>query len=180
MNWGTQEQKGDLARIGLEAGIEFFKSMTNDSNRIKDEAKDNIKNIDEKEIKKILEINEEYVTRVNNLLYDTELGCRFKKTEEIFLMIVEIIMLDLEFDYEETIQNFTNAIDTEIFIQSHETSLIKRKMRLEEEYQRELKEYELEIQEYKRQLAVYKSKNFLSKIFTSEPIEPFDPPILRT
>ncbi len=45
MSWGTQEQKGDLVKMGLEAGIDFFKSMTADSNRIKDEAKENIKNI---------------------------------------------------------------------------------------------------------------------------------------
>ena len=95
MAWGTQEQKGELARIGLEAGIDFFKAMTAESKRIKDEAKENIKNVDENEIQNILDINEEYVTRVNNLLYDTELGCKYKRTEEIFLMIVEIIMLDV-------------------------------------------------------------------------------------
>jgi hypothetical protein len=179
MSWGTKEQKGDLVKMGLEAGIDFFKSMTADSNRIKDEAKDNIKNIDEKELNKILEINDEYVTRVNNLLYDTELGCKFRRTEEIFLMIVEIIMLDLEFDYQETISNFTKAIDTEEFINSHELSLKKRDIRLDEEYQNELKEYEIEMNEYRKEMQQHNSKNFFSKIFTAEPIEPFDVPVRR-
>ncbi|OXA99391.1 hypothetical protein B0A75_11310 [Flavobacterium oncorhynchi] len=175
MSWGTTDQKGELAKMGLEAGIDFFKSMTADSQRLKDEAKENIKNISDDELKKILEINEEYVTRVNNLLYDTELGCKFKKTEEIFLMIVEIIMLDLEFDYQETISNFTKAIDTEEFINSHKLSLEKRENRLNEEYQKELKEYEIEMTEYRKEMEQYKSKNFFSKIFAEEPLEPFAP-----
>lgn len=179
MSWGTKEQKGELVKMGLDAGIDFIKSMTTESNRIKEEANENIKNIDEKEINKILEINEEYVTRVNNLLYDSELGCKFKRTEEIFLMIVEIIMLDLEFDYHEIISNFTKAIDTEEFINSHELSLKKREIRLDEEYQNELKEYEIEMNEYRKEMEQYKSKNFFSKIFAAEPIEPFDPPVRR-
>jgi hypothetical protein len=179
MSWGTKEQKGEIVKMGLEAGLDFLKTMANDSARIKDEANENIKKIDEKEINEILAINEEYVTRVNNLLYDTELGCKFKKTEEIFLMIIEIIMLDLEFDYHETISNFTRAIDTEEFIKSHELSLKEREKRLDQEYQNDLKEYEIEMNNYRKEMEQYNSKNFLSKIFTAEPIEPFDVPVRR-
>lgn len=179
MAWGTQEQKGELARIGLEAGIDFFKSMTEESKRINKEAKENIKNIDENELQSILEINEEYVTRVNNLLYDTELGCKFKKTEEIFLMIVEIIMLDLENDYTEVISNFTKAIDTEEFINLHELAIKKREERIDKEFAEIMKEYEIEMTAYRNKVEEHKSKNFFSKIFADEPIEP-EKPIRRS
>lgn len=179
MAWGTQEQKGELAKLGLEAGIDFFKSMTAESKRINEEAKENIKNIDEKELQSILEINEEYVTRVNNLLYDTELGCKFKRTEEIFLMIVEIIMLDLEKDYSEIITNFTKAIDSEEFINLHDLAVKKREERIDKEFAEIMKEYEIEMTAYRNKVEEHKSKNFFSKIFADEPIEP-EKPIRRS
>ncbi len=179
MAWGTQEQKGELAKLGLEAGIDFFKSMTAESKRINEEAKENIKNIDEKELQSILEINEEYVTRVNNLLYDTELGCKFKRTEEIFLMIVEIIMLDLEKDYTEIISNFTKAIDSEEFINLHDLAVKKREERIDKEFAEIMKGYEIEMTAYRNKLEEHKSKNFFSKIFADEPIEP-EKPIRRS
>lgn len=179
MAWGTTEQKGELARLGLEAGIDFFKSMTAESKRISEEAKQNLKNIDEKELQSIIEINEEYVTRVNNLLYDTELGCKFKRTEEIFLMIVEIIMLDLESDYKEVISNFTKAIDSEEFINMHDLAVKKREERLDKEFAEIMKGYENEMVIYRAKLEEHKSKSFFSKIFADEPIEP-EKPIRRS
>lgn len=179
MAWGTQEQKGELAKIGLEAGIDFFRAMTAESKRLNEEAKENIKNIDEQELKNLLEINEEYVTRVNNLLYDTELGCKFKRTEEIFLMIVEIIMLDLEYDYTEVISNFTKAIDSEEFINLHDLAVKKREERIDKEFAEIMREYEIEMTVYRNKLEEHKSKNFFSKIFADEPIEP-EKPIRRS
>lgn len=180
MAWGTQEQKGELARIGLEAGIDFFKSMTAESKRLNEEAKENIKNIDETELQNILEINEEYVTRVNNLLYDTELGCKFKRTEEIFLMIVEIIMLDLESDYSEIISNFTKAIDTEEFINLHDIAVKKRNERLDKEFSEIMEQYEIEMTAYRNKLKEHQSKSFFSKLLGDKEPTPPEKPIRRS
>ena len=125
MAWGTQEQKGELAKMGLEALIDFTKSMTSKSKQIEIEAEENIKNIDAVKMATILETNARLSYWVNNLLTDAELGCKFKKTEEIFLEILRVIMYDLEKDYPEIINNFTKAIDTDEFINSHQLAVKK-------------------------------------------------------
>ena len=79
MAWGTQEQKGDIAKMGIEALISFTKSMADESKRINSEAKDNIKNVDAKEFADVLEINAELNELINNLLTDAELGCKSVK-----------------------------------------------------------------------------------------------------
>lgn len=175
MAWGTQEQKGDIAKMGIEALISFTKSMVDESKRINSEAKDNVKNIDAKEFADVLEINAELNELINNLLTDAELGCKYKKTEEIFLYVIRIIMYDVEHDYREIIDNFTKAIDTQEFIDSHEVADLKRNMRLDKEYAEEMKTYEHQMFDYRRQISEYKSKNFFSKIFSEEPLEPLKP-----
>jgi hypothetical protein len=175
MAWGTQEQKGDIAKMGIEALIGFTKSMADESKRINNEAKDNIKNVDAKEFTDVLEINAELNELINNLLTDAELGCKYKKTEEIFLYVIRIIMYDVEYDYREIIDNFTKAIDTQEFIDSHEVAESKRNIRLDKEYAEEMKTYEVEMFDYRRKISEHKSKNFFSKIFAEEPIEPLKP-----
>lgn len=174
MSWATKEQKGEMAIKSLETGLGLLQSWTEDTKRIKEKALEENK-IDDKELEEILRINEEYTTRVNNLLYDTELGCKFKKTEDIFIMIVEIIMLDLEYEYPEIISNFTRAIDTEAFIEAHEMSIKKRQDRLEQEYQKELIEYKEEFEIYRQRLEAKKSKGFLSRLFSEDIQEPVKP-----
>ena len=48
-------------------------------------------------------------------------------------------------------------------------------MRLDKEYADEMKTYELEMFDYRRQISEHKSKNFFSKIFSEEPVEPLKP-----
>mgnify|MGYP003603875848 CR=1 FL=1 len=181
MAWGTQEQKGDLAKMGLEALISFTKSMTDESRRIELEAKENIKNINDEELNDVLLINAKLSNWVNNLLTDAELGCKFKRTEEIFLEIIRVIMYDKEKDYQEMISNFTKAIDNEEFITSHDLAVKKREERLDKEYEDEMKSYEIKMTKYRQQNEDYNSKNFLSKMFSnvSKPILP-NHPIRRT
>ncbi|WP_268035063.1 hypothetical protein [Algoriphagus sp. PAP.12] len=176
MSWGTKEQKGELLLLGLTAGLSFLNNLSMESDKYQKEAKENINSIDEKELKRILEINEEYSTRIYNLLNDTELGCKFKKTEEIFLMVIEIIMLDLEYDYYEIIQNFTNSFDNEDFIRSHELAIKLREKRLKEEYEENLKVYQESLLEYQEKK---KSQSFFKSIFGEALVEPMKP-ILRS
>lgn len=176
MSWGTKEQKGELLLLGLTAGLSFLDNLSKESNKYQKEAKENINSIDKNELKRILEINEEYSTRIHNLLNDTELGCKFKKTEEIFLMIVEIIMLDLEYDYFEIIQNFTNSFDNEEFIKSHQLAVEHREKRLKEEYEDSLKVYQDSLLEYQEKK---KSQGFFKSIFGEALVEP-KKPILRS
>lgn len=175
MAWGTQEQKGDIAKMGIEALIGFTKSMAEESKRINSEAKENIKNVDAKEFADVLEINAELNELINNLLTDAELGCKFKKTEEIFLYIIRIIMYDVESDYREIIDNFTKAIDSQEFIDSHEIADKKREDRLDKEHAEDMKSYEVEMFDYRRKISEHKSKNFFSKMFADEPVEPEKP-----
>ena len=175
MAWGTQEQKGDIAKMGIEALIGFTKSMAEESKRINSEAKDNIKNVDAKEFADVLEINAELNELINNLLTDAELGCKFKKTEEIFLYVIRIIMYDVESDYREIIDNFTKAFDNQEFIDSHELAEKRREDRLDKEHAEAMKSYEVEMFDYRREIAEHKSKNFFSKMFADEPIEPIKP-----
>ncbi|WP_439475710.1 hypothetical protein [Algoriphagus formosus] len=176
MAWGTREQKGELMLMGLSAGLSFLDTLAKESDKLNKEGRENPKSIDEDELLRILEINEEYSTRIHNLLNDTELGCKFKKTEEIFLLIIEIIMLDLESDYQEVISNFTKSFDTEEFIKSHEDAIEKRKMRLKIEYEEAMKNYEIKYKEY---LEKKKNTGFFKTLIGNSPIEPLKP-ILRT
>jgi hypothetical protein len=176
MSWGTKEQKGEIVMLGLQAGLDFLSGMATESKKLNKEAKEDINSIDKNEIRRLVEINEEYTSRVNNLLYDTELGCRFKRTEEIFLMIVELIMLDLEYDYKETIQNFTDSFDNEEFIKAHDESLKKRKDRLKVEYEENLAQYNLDYKDYQEKK---KNTGFFKAIFGDSPKEP-KKPILRS
>ena len=90
-------------------------------------------------------------------------------------MIIEIIMLDLEHDYHEIIANFTNAIDTEEFLNSHNTAWNKREERLNNEYQDEMVKYETLLVEYNHKIKERNSKNFLSKLFAEDITKPVKP-----
>ena len=71
MSWTTKEKKGDLAMMGLQASLSMLSSWTENNQRIKEKALQDNK-ITEDELQQILQINDEYTTRVNNLLYDTD------------------------------------------------------------------------------------------------------------
>jgi len=174
MAWGTQEQKGDLLKMGAQA---FFGELQKEfeTNRILRDSKKDGDKIDPALHEYIWEENERLESMVNNLLYDTELGCKYKKTEEIFLEIIQIIMLDLESDNMEIISNFTKAFDTEEFIESHNQAVKKRQDRLDEEYGELMKEYEIQMSDYRRKKEEHKSKSFFSKIFADDIIEPEKP-----
>ncbi|MGQ1911581.1 hypothetical protein ACT3CE_17590 [Marinifilum sp. RC60d5] len=174
MTWITKEKKGELALTGLQGGLNLLQTWTETNAQTKKEVAQNNK-IDDKRLNEILKINEEYTTKINNLLYDTELGCKFKSTEDIFIMIIEIIMLDLEYDYHEIINNFTRTIDTEEFIQAHQKAVKEREVRLETEYQEKLNRYETKMKEYEDKMKEQQSKSFFKRILSEEIKKPRKP-----
>lgn len=178
MSWGTKEQKGDLLKLGLESGLELFKQWTEENQRINEKAKEDQK-IDSEELNQILAINEEYTQKINNLLFDTDLGCEFKKTESFFLEIVEIIMLDLEDDYKELIQAFTKAIDNKEFIHDYEEAKKQRDIRLQKEYEKQLEVYQKELEIYNEKLEAQNKKGFFSRLMADEIEEPVKPELRK-
>ena len=174
MSWGTKEQKGELMNKGLEGALSLFSAIASESKSKRDNAIADGQ-ISKEEYDELYENFSEYKTRINNLLYDTELGCKLKSTEDIFLMIIEIIMFDLEYDYPEVIQNFTKIIDTEELVRGHELALKKRDERLEMEYQNELEVYNSEMLEYNNKIKEKKSKNFFARLVSEEIIAPTKP-----
>jgi len=91
-------------------------------------------------------------------------------------MIVEVIMLDLEHDYQEVIKNFTSSFDTEEFIIAHDFAIKNRGLRLKYEFDENLIQYH---KDYKEYLEKKKNTGFLKSIFGESLIEPTKP-ILRS
>lgn len=176
MAWGTQEQKGDALILGVNtiANILTTRIANNEENKKQlINAKSN--GVTQEEYDALYEEYDYFSGLVENLLGDAELGCKFKRTEEIFLDVMKIFLLDLEHDNREIINNFTKAIDSEEFINSHELALKKREERLDKEYSEKMKEYEIEMADYRNKLQEHKSKSFFSKIFADEPVQPEKP-----
>lgn len=132
--------------------------------------KDNKVSIEE--YKSLISELQEHQTMIKNLISDTELDCKFKKTEEIFVSIIKIIMMDMEHDYKEVFENLNLFIDSEKFIKGHEAALEKRKERLNKEYELEIKEYDNKLKKYQTELENHKSKSFLKKMTQSFKAEP--------
>lgn len=175
MSWGTKQQKGDVLLASVNGAFSIFNSIAENSLNKKEQvlADDQVT---KEEYEQLHSDFEEYKSKVDNILYDTELGCNLKRTEEIFIMVVKIIMFDLEYDYQEVIRNFTNAIDTEEFVKLHDVAVQKREQRLDEEHAINLNVYEEEMVLYNEKIKDKKSKSFLSRIFSSEEIiEPIKP-----
>lgn len=180
MAWGTQEQRGDalLLSVNTIASILTTRIANNEENK---KQLINAKNdgVTIEEYNALYEEYEYFSGLVSNLLGDAELGCKFKRTEEIFLDIMRIFLLDQESDNREIIDNFTKVIDTEEFIKLHELAVKKREERLDKEHALKMEEYEIKMTDYRKSLEEYNSKNFLAKIFTAkEPLEP-EMPIRR-
>lgn len=175
MSWGTKEQKGDVLLAGVTGAFNIFNSIAENSLSRKEQVFADGQ-VTKEEYLQLHDDFEEYKRKVDNVLYDTELGCKLKRTEEVFIMIVKIIMFDLEYDYQEVISNFTKAIDTEEFIKLHDLGVQEREQRLDEEYNVELEVYNEEMAKYNEKIKERKSKGVLSRIFSSEEIvEPKKP-----
>ena len=176
MDWGTQEQRGDELRLGVNAiaGILSTRIANNEENK-KQLINAKANGVTQEEYDTLYEEYDYFSGLVSNLLGDAELGCKFKRTEEIFLDIMKIFLLDLEKDNREIIDNFTRAIDSEEFIKSHELAVRKREERLDKEHAEKMSDYEIEMTAYRNKLKEHQSKNFFSKIFAEEPIKPEEP-----
>lgn len=177
MAWGTREQKGDAILIGVNAiaGILNSRIANNEENK-KQLLNAKTNGVTQEEYDILYEEYEFFSGLVSNLLDDAELNCKFKRTEEIFLDIMRVFLLDLEKDNREIIDNFTRVIDSDEFIKSHELAIQKREERLDKEHFNDIEAYEIEMNTYRIKLEEYNSKNFLSKIFTAkEPTAPEKP-----
>ncbi|MCH4552766.1 hypothetical protein [Aestuariibaculum lutulentum] len=174
MSWATKQQKGEMALMGVEMLTGMFKDFAEDSKSRRNQVlSDNVITVEEYEA--LYKEMEEYRNQIENLLLDTELGCKYIKTQEIFLMIVKIIMYDLEFDYQEILSNFSSFIDNEMFIEGHQRAIEQRDNRLDKEYQLALKDYETELKEYAIKIEEKKSKNFFGRLFSEEIPKPIKP-----
>jgi len=162
----TKEEKNLLAFKGIEAGMKLFDDYRETSKQQRQrEMEDN--KISLEEYKRVVAELEEYQELVHNLISDTELNSKYRKTEEIFVSIIKLIMLDLEFDNKEIFENLNDFIDNEDFIKGHEKALERRKERLNKEYEEELKKYEIQLKDYQIQLNHHNSKGFFNKLFSS-------------
>lgn len=167
----SKEEKSQLAHKGIEAGIKLFEEYRSSSKiQRQKELEDNKISIEE--YNRVVEELEEHQEIIHNLISDTELHSKFRKTEEIFVSIIKIIMLDLEYDNKEIFENLNLFIDNEKFIEGHENSLKKREVRLDKEYEEELKQYEIELKDYQVQLEHHNSKSFFKKLVNSISSEP--------
>ena len=81
-------------------------------------------------------------------------------------------MMDMEYDNKEVFENLNLFIDNEKFIKGHEDALEKRKERINNEYELEIKEYDEKLKEYQIQLENHKSKSLLKKMTQSFKTEP--------
>ena len=176
MAWGTQEQKGDALILGVNAIANILSSRIANNEENKKQLLDAKSNgVTVEEYTSLYEEYDYFSGLVGNLLEDSELGCKFKKTEEIFLDIMRIFLLDLEKDNREIIDNFTRVIDNEDFIKSHELAIQKREERLNKEFELIMKDYNEDIKEYRIQMADFNKKNVFSKMFATEPVKPETP-----
>ena len=162
----SKEEKSMLAFKGIDAGVKLFEDYKESSKlQRQKEMEDNKISIEE--YQRVVKELEEHQEIIYNLISDTELHSKFRKTEEIFVSIIKIIMFDLEFDNKEIFENLNQFIDNEKFIEGHENALKRRKDRLEEEYEDELKQYEIELKDYQIQLDHHNSQNFFKKLVSS-------------
>ena len=122
-----------IALMGIEAGMKLFDNYQKVSIAKQNEVlKDNKVSLEE--YKSLISELQEHQTMIKNLISDTELDCKFKKTEEIFVSIIKIIMMDMEHDYKEVFENLNLFIDSEKFIKGHEAALEKRLDRFENSF----------------------------------------------
>ena len=162
----SKEEKSMLAFKGIDAGVKLFEDYKESSKlQRQKEMEDNKISIEE--YQRVVKELEEHQEIIYNLISDTELHSKFRKTEEIFVSIIKIIMFDLEFDNKEIFENLNQFIDNEKFIEGHENALKRRKERLEKEYEEELKQYEIELKDYKIQLDHHNSQSFFKKLVSS-------------
>lgn len=167
----SKEEKSVLAFKGIEAGMKLFDDYRETSKlQRQKEMEDN--KISLEEYQRVVGELVEHQEYVYNLISDTELNSKFRKTEEIFVSIIKIIMLDLEHDNNEIFENLNEYIDNEKFIEGHENALAKRKERLNKEYEEEMKQYEDELKDYQIKLEHHKSQSFFKKLLNSVSVEP--------
>ncbi|MFL0104130.1 hypothetical protein [Tenacibaculum maritimum] len=162
----TKEDKQMLVSQGIEQGLKFFNDYREVSRKKREKDLEDNK-IDKSEYQRVCNELDEYQTYYINLISDTELGSKFKQTEEIFVLIIKIIMFDLEFDYKEVLDNLCNFIDNEDFINNHGKALSMREERLDEEYKEAMKKYKEELAQYEMKIKAHNSKGFFKKIISS-------------
>lgn len=170
----TKEEKASIAFAGIDAGLKLFDDYR-ETSKIKRKKDIEDGKIDISEYNRVCGELEDHQEMIYNLISDTELNSNLRRTEEIFVSIIKIIMFDLEFDNLEVIENLNKFIDNEDFINGHDIAVKKREERLDDEYVKLLKEYEIEVDEYKLRLEERKSKGFFSKLFSEEIVKPIRP-----
>lgn len=175
MSWLSKEDKTELTKQGLLFLGNLVKEEI-ESNKVQKQNFLEAKNdgITIKEYDELYDKYDYYSTLVHNLLKDAELNCQFKKTETIFLEVIEIIMFNEEKDYFEQIQSFTKAIDNNEFIKSYEEAIQLREKRLDKEFEAILRDYNVKMQQYNQKLKEYNDRT-LSKLWNDKPIEPIKP-----
>lgn len=175
----TKEDKANIAFMGIDAGLKLFDDYRESSKKQREKDLEDGK-IDKDEYNRVCNELDEYQDMIYNLISDTELSSKFRKTEEYFVSIIKVIMLDLEFDYKEVFENLCNFIDNEDFISGHENAIKKREERLDKEYEEALNKYDLELKEYEIQLKAHNSKGFFKKLVSSNTaIQPPKRPVRR-
>ena len=114
----SKEEKSMLAFKGIDVGMKLFEDYKESSKlQRQKEMEDNRISIEE--YQRVVKELEEHQEIIYNLISDTELHSKFRKTEEIFVSIIKIIMFDLEFDNKEILENLNKFIDNEKFIEGH-------------------------------------------------------------
>lgn len=162
----SKEDKNMLAFKGIDAGMKLFDDYR-ESSKVQRQKEMEDNKISIEEYQRVVSELEEHQEIIYNLISDTELHSKLRKTEEIFVSIIKIIMLDLEYDNKEIFDNLNQFIDNEKFIEGHETALEKRKERLNKEYEEALIKYEIELEDYQVKLEHHKSISFFKKLTTS-------------
>lgn len=108
----SKEEKAQIAFTGLEAGLKLFDDYRSTSKKRREKDLEDNK-IDKIEYQRVCDELDEYQEIVHNLISDTELDSKFRRTEEIFVSIIKIIMFNLEYDNKEIFENLCKFIDNQ-------------------------------------------------------------------
>ncbi|MCD8410820.1 hypothetical protein [Tenacibaculum finnmarkense] len=80
----TKEDKAAIAFTGLDAGLKLFDDYRETSKKQREKDLEDGK-IEKAEYERVCNELDEYQDMIHNLMSDTELGSKFRKTEEIFV-----------------------------------------------------------------------------------------------
>mgnify|MGYP006102483685 CR=1 FL=1 len=165
MNIHTKESN---AKINFYDFVDESRSFNDDA---KVSVKKRIENINLNNRIVEYELND-YEKISQNISSDININSKIKKTKEIFEVIKQILMFDLENENKEIFENLCHFINHEGFIKGHNLALKKRKKRIENEYNNKLNKYAIELNQHSEKIKKYKSKDFFGKLFSTEMLTP--------